>query len=397
MNIAMVSLTTSPLATDITPHESVRVHIAELATELGRAGNKVTVYTQRTEAGGPDQVQLAPGVTVEFISSRPLSDGDLIPHVGEFAARLARRFTANRPDVVHAHHWISGLAAIGGAKGLDIPVVQSFHGLAASPGTRARMEKAIGRGVTALITTTESECDGLVRLGVPRKQIATVPSGVDTEAFAPNGPAMLPESETPRILMVSRRFDPRDVATVVAALPRIPEAELVVAGGPSRDGLDEDPAVRRLRSIAAEAGVAERVTFLGQVDHADVPALLRSGDLTVSVPAQEEFGRVPVESMACGTPVIVSAVGGHLDSVIHDVTGVFAQPGRPVELARRIRGLLADRTRLTAMGIGGVDRARSRYSWERIANETVKVYKSVCHGPEQDAVEDTLDKEELAA
>jgi D-inositol-3-phosphate glycosyltransferase len=397
MNIAMVSLTTSPLTTDITPHESVRVHVSELAAALGRAGNKVTVYTQRTEAGGPDQVPFAPGVTVEFISSRPLSDGDLIAHIGEFAARLARRFTANRPDVIHAHHWISGLAAVGGAKDLDIPVVQSFHGLAASPGTRARMEKALGRGASALITTTESESDGLVRLGVPRKHIATVPSGVDTETFAPTGPAMLAESEAPRILMLSRRFDPRDVATVIAALTRIPDAELVVAGGPSRDALDDDPAVQRLRSIAAKAGVAERVTFLGQVDHADVPALLRSADLTVSVPVQEEFGRVSIESMACGTPVVVSAVGGYLDSVINDVTGVYAQPGRPVELARRIRGLLADQTRLTAMGIGGVDRARSRYSWERIANETAKVYESVFNGPEQDLVEDTLDEEELAA
>jgi glycosyltransferase involved in cell wall biosynthesis len=197
--------------------------------------------------------------------------------------------------------------------------------------------------------------------------------------------------------MLSRRFDPRNVATVIAALSRIPDAELVVAGGPSRDDLDDDPAVRRLRGIAAKAGVAERVTFLGQVDHADVPALLRSADLTVSVPEHEEFGRVPVESMACGTPVVVSAVGGHLDSVIHDVTGIYAMPGRPVELARRIRGLLADQTRLTAMSIGGVDRARSRYAWTRIANETVKVYESVCGGPEQDAVEEVLDEAELAA
>lgn len=399
MNIVMVSVLTSPVATGTSPHESVRIHIAELARELGRQGHRVTVYTRRDGLGSGDRVQLAPRVKVEFISAGnpvPMPEEKVLPHLGEFTERLARRLTAIRPDVIHAHHWLSGLAAMYAADGLDIPIVQSFHGLASlsaraggqtSP-ARLRMERAIGRGVSALIATTEAESAELARIGVVRKRIAAVPSGVDSEAFTPQGPALLPGCEKPRLLMLSRRPQGDGARTVIEALTRIPGAELVIAGGPAAEEVDADPEVHLLRMAAKKAGVAERVTFLGRIDSSDVPALLRSADLTLSLSSYETFDRVPVESMACGTPVVVTAVGGHLDTVIDDVTGIFVRPGRPAELARRIRGLLAERTHLTALGIGGADRARARYSWKRIANETLAVYESVCPTPEQEEDED---------
>jgi glycosyltransferase involved in cell wall biosynthesis len=393
MNIAMVSVHTSPVATDASSCESLRVHVAELARELGRQGHRVTVYTRRDGLGSGDRVRLAPRVNVEFISAGnplPMSEEEVLSHIKEFSDKLAKRLAAKRPDVVHAHHWLSGLTALAATDGLDIPVVQSFHGLASlearteghtSP-ARLRMERAIGRGANALIATTESESAELARLGVARPRIAAVPSGVDSEKFKPQGLTLLPRGEGPRIVMLSRRSAGNGVRTVIEALARIPDAELVVAGGPPREELDGDPAIHRLRIAAKEAGVAERVTFLGRIDSSDVPGLLRSADLTVSLPSYESFGRVPVESMACGTPVVVTAVGGHLDTVIDDVTGVYVRPGRPAELAQRVRGLLAESTHLAALGIGGADRVRARYSWERIANETLKVYESVCPAPE---------------
>jgi glycosyltransferase involved in cell wall biosynthesis len=388
MNIVMVSVHVSPVTTGASTHEGLRVHLAELARELGRQGHRVTIYTRRDGLGSGERVRLAPRVNVEFISAGnalPMSEQEAIPHIREFADKLARRLAAKRPDVIHAHHWLSGMAALSAADGLDIPVVQSFHGLASQRGqaageisaARLRMERAIGRGVAAIIATTESESDELARIGVTRRRVAAVPSGVDSERFKPQGRTLLPRGGDPRIVMLSRRLTGHGIRTVIEALARIPGAELVVAGGPPQAELDGDENAHRLRIAAKEAGVAERVTFLGRIGAAEVPALLRSADLTVSLPSYESFGRVPVESMACGTPVVVTAVGGHLDTVIDDVTGVYVRPGRPMELARRIRTLLAERTHLTALGIGGADRVRARYSWERIANETVKVYESV--------------------
>jgi D-inositol-3-phosphate glycosyltransferase len=403
MNIVMVSVHTNPVATEASSHEGVRVHVAELARELGRQGHRVTIYTRRDGLGSGERVRLAPRVNVEFISAGnalPMSEQEVLPHIREFADKLAKRLVAGRPDVIHAHHWLSGLVAMSAADGLDIPIVQSFHSLASlrrgaagevSP-ARLRVERAISRSVDALVATTETECDELTRLGVTRKRIACVPSGVDSERFTPQGRTLLPRSENPRIVMLSRRFAEDGVITAIKALSRIPDAELVVAGGPAPDELDGDPGIHRLRIAAKEAGVDERVTFLGRVDPDDVPGLLRSADLTVSLPSYQSFGRVPVESMACGTPVVVTPVGGHLDTVIDDVTGVYARPGRSAELAQCIRNLLAERTHLTALGIGGADRVRARYSWERVANETLKAYESVLPAaePEQDAHEEEL-------
>ncbi|MEV0403779.1 glycosyltransferase [Actinoallomurus sp. NPDC050550] len=387
MNIAMVSVQESPLGTADELGDGLGPHMAELARELGRQGHRVTVYTRQDGRDPRERVRFAPGVTVEQLTvgpARPLADDELLPYLADFGAKLARRWHGRRPEVVHAHHWVSGLAAIAGANGLDIPVVQSFHtlgttlartGQPVSP-TRVRLEKAIGRSVRAVVATTESEGTELVRLGVQRRQVTLVPSGVDVEKFSPNGPS-LPRGEAARLVTLMRLGRHQGVTSVIQALARIPGAELVVAGGPDREDLETDETVHRLRIKAKEAGVADRVTFIGRVSANDAPKLLRSADLTISVPEYETVGRVPLESMACGTPVVASPVGGHLDSVIENVTGIHVPADRPMEIAHRVRALLADQTQRTALSIGGVDRIRSRFAWERVAYETVKVYQSL--------------------
>jgi glycosyltransferase involved in cell wall biosynthesis len=120
--------------------------------------------------------------------------------------------------------------------------------------------------------------------------------------------------------------------------------------------------------------VADRVRLLGRVGRADLPALYRSADLVVNVPWYEPFGIVPLEAMACGVPVVVSAVGGLVDSVVDGVTGVHVPPRRPALLAGPVAGLLADPERRAILGAAGARRARRRYGWDRIAGSTLDVY-----------------------
>jgi glycosyltransferase involved in cell wall biosynthesis len=397
MKIAIVSVSGAPSNHERSQCTSRAIHVSELACRLGQMGHHVTIYTHRDGLRTSDRFRLAPRVTVEHVSAGnalPMPDRDLLPHIPEFAERLARRWAKDRPDVVHAHHWLSGLAALSATRELGIPVVQTFHDLAAhapkrSYGreARARLERAIGRGADRVIALTENECTDLVRLGVPRSSIAVVPTGIDIERFAPGGPAS-PRGAAARIVMLTGTDRRQGTDIVIQAMARVPGAELLIAGGPPSTELEGDEDVHRLRLMAKEAGVADRVTFLGRIGAAEVPALLRSANLTVSVPTAETFGRVPVESMACGTPVIVSAVGGHLDSVIDEVTGVHVRTRMPEELARRIRNLLSEPTRLAALGIAGSDRVRSRYSWERIADETLTAYEALNAVPETVAEED---------
>ena len=165
--------------------------------------------------------------------------------------------------------------------------------------------------------------------------------------------------------------------TVITAIAGVPGTELVIAGGPDPGQLHGDPEVARLSRVAEACGVADRVRFTGRVPHEHVPALLRSADIVVSAPWYEPFGIVPVEAMACGKAVVVSAVGGHLDTVEDGTTGRLVPPRDPAALTGALRQLLAEPGLRRELGTAGAARAAARYSWDKIAAETEAVYACV--------------------
>lgn len=391
MKIAMVSEHASPLAQiGGVDAGGQNIYVAALAGVLAKAGHRVTVYTRRDAPDLPDEVTVSPRFTVRHVPAGPakyLPKDHLLPHMADFGAYLADAWAGGPPDVVHAHFWMSGLASLVGARDIGLPVVQTFHALGivkrrhqggkdTSPAARLRLERAIAKSADAIVATSTEELFELIRLGVPRHAINVVPCGVDLEQFTVDGP-VAERSARPRVLVVSRLVERKGVDTVIQALGAVPRAELLIAGGPPADGLRRDPEVRRLRAVARDYGVTRRVKFLGRVPHAELPALMRSADAVVCVPRYEPFGMVPLEAMACGAPVVVSAVGGLVDSVIDGTTGLHVAPSRPDALATVLRKLLADPTARESLGIAGSDRARSRYSWERIGRETLRIYQRV--------------------
>ncbi|MQA86997.1 MAG: glycosyltransferase [Streptosporangiales bacterium] len=391
MKIALVSEHASPLATlGGVDAGGQNVHVAGLARALAERGHEVTVYTRHDSDEQPSRVGMAPGVTVEHVPAgpaRPVGRDRLLPYMGQFGGYLERRWAADPPDVVHAHYWMSGIAAHVAARGVGLPVVQTFHALGSvkrrylgsedpSPSGRIRMEAALGRAAAAVIATASDEVAELGRLGVSRHSISVVPCGTDLERFRPEGPTH-PRADRPRLICVGRPVERKGVDTVVRALRRVPDAELLVVGGPPPGELEASAEIRRLRAVAREVGVADRVEFVGGVGRGTVASLLRSADVAVSVPWYEPFGLVVVEAMACGTPVVASAVGGHLDTIVDNTTGVLVPPRDPMVLARRIRSLLADPLRRAAFGVAGADRAGCRYSWDRVVGETLSVYERV--------------------
>src|SRR5689334_14084624 len=121
-----------------------------------------------------------------------------------------------------------------------------------------------------------------------------------------------------------------------------------------------------------------------------MPALLRSADAVVCVPWYEPFGIVPLEAMACGVPVVASAVGGQIDSVVNGITGVHVPPRDPAALARALRSLLDDPERRRALGAAGAARARLRFGFDRIARSTRQVYGEVAVHAEHETVRRTV-------
>jgi D-inositol-3-phosphate glycosyltransferase len=426
MRIALVA----PHATMPGSDPASRGHrVTSLAEALARLGHGVTVYARKNSAALPAEFDLAPGVTVEHVPVGPpgrLTAEEAASLVPAFSEHLARRWRQDPPDIAHAHFWTSGLAALAGARGLDVPIVQTFHSLGSpqapggspAPGrpasrnrrpagaarpqgapraagatppagagarrqnrpdaarqlARIRLEVCLARNVSAVLATSSQEMSKLAGLGVPRTSMRLVPWGVDTGRFAPEGP-VASRNGKPRLLAVRQSAGADGLGVVIRALAEVPGAELLIAGGASGSDRDGDQVRAGLLALAADLGVAPRVAFTGEVSWEELPALLRSADLLVSGAWGESFGTVALQAMACGTPVAAPALGVCDDAVIDGTTGILVPPGQPSLLARRIRHLLASPIQLDAFGIAAADRARSRYSWDRIGRETVRAYE----------------------
>ncbi len=395
MKIAMVSEHASPLA--VLGGEDAggqNVHVAALAEALGARGAEVVVYTRCEDPAVPRRVPLAPRVVVEHVEAgppRPISKDRLLPYMEDFAAGLYSSWESWRPDVVHAHFWMSGRAALAAAGPLGTPVAQTFHALGAvkrryqgerdaSPPEREAEECGIISRADRIIATCSDEMFELLRLGADPHGISVVPCGVDLDLFHPDGPAEKREPGTHRLVVVSRLVERKGVGNVISALPKLPDTELIVAGGPEAADLCRDPEARRLQTLARSLGVDDRVRLRGRVDRTALPALLRSADAVVCVPWYEPFGIVPLEAMACGVPVVVSAVGGLVDSVVDGVTGLHVPPRRPDRLQKALKYLLEDPARRETLGTAGIRRVRSRYGWGRVADSTFEVYAGLVRG-----------------
>jgi glycosyltransferase involved in cell wall biosynthesis len=364
--------------------------VGALAREIARLGHEVTVYTRRDREDVPQTVELERGLTVVHVPAgpaTPISKDEILPWIPDFGAWLRDRWVYDRPDVVHSHFWMSGVAALEAAEQARVPVVHTYHALGsvkrrhqgpadASPRDRIQAEASIGRQADAIIATCHDEVDELIRMRVPRRSARVVPCGVDTAVFNYHVTPRERPSRT-RLLSVGRLVRRKGVETSIEALRHLPDVELVIAGGPAASELHRDAEVTRLRWIAAQAGVSDRVRFIGRVGRSELPSFMRSAAALVSVPWYEPFGMVALEGMACGVPVVASAVGGQKETVVNGVTGVLVPPRHPRALAKALRALLDDPVRRTAYGIAGADRAMVRYGWGRIASETLAVYGEV--------------------
>lgn len=388
MRIALVSEHANPMAAlGGADAGGQNVHVACLAAGMADLGHEVTVYTRRDSADTAARTRMGRRVVVEQIDAGPacaVPKDDLLPHMPVFARELAARWKTRRPDVVHAHFWMSGLASLEAAEPLGVPVVQTYHALGVvkrryqgaadtSPASRIETEREIGRTCARIVATCSDELFELVRLGVDRRHISVIPCGVDLERFTPHGP-VAPRGRRHRLLAIGRLVPRKGFDTAIRALAGLPGSELVIAGGPPAARLRDEPEARRLRRIAAECGVADRVKLLGAVPRGEVPALLRSAQVVLCTPWYEPFGIVPLEAMASGVPVVASAVGGLTDTVLDGVTGVLVPPQDPDALADALLPLVKDRELRRQLGFNGLLRARARYGWPRVAHRTAEVY-----------------------
>ena len=395
LRIALVSEHASPLAAiGGVDAGGQSVHVAELAAGLVRLGHSVSVYTRRDDADLAERVTTPAGYEVVHVPAgpaAPVPKDDLWPHMAAFADHLTEMLKFQQPDVVHAHFWMSAWASARAVRRLNLPLLVTFHALGSvkrryqgpadtSPLNRIRVEVAVAGAADSIVATATEEVRELALLGVPSSKVSVVPCGVDLEHFTPaptpNASPAVPQRRCRyRLLSVGRLVPGKGYDVIIEAMTWLPETELLIAGGAGSGETTPDPEHDRLIAVAEGLGVADRVRLIGQVARADMPALLRSADLVICSPWYEPFGIVPLEAMACGVPVVASAVGGMLDTVVDSVTGALVTPRDPVALAEVVGPLLESPSRRAEFARAGLERVRSSYSWDRVAAETAAVYQ----------------------
>lgn len=365
-------------------------HIARVAAELAARGHDVRVYERRDDPALPETATVD-GYRVERVPigpAAPLPTAELVPHVSAFGAWLAERWTGDwGPEVVHGHYWVGGLAAAHAVRETDVPVVQTFHSLGVEqlrhlgrqydgPGERIPLERALTRAVDIAVAQCNDEVDELTRMGLQRASVAMVPAGVDTAQFHPDGEAA-PRDQRPRILSVGGLSAGHGQEDLIRAMRLVGDAELVIAGGPPAGQLANHAEARRLRELAERSGVADQVKLVGAVPHEQMATWYRSADVVACTPHYSSAGRVSLEAMACGVPVVGYSMGGIADAVVDEVTGRLVPPGDVRALGVTLRRLLADNAGRFAYGHAAVDRVRCSYTWERTAGALERLYERV--------------------
>jgi glycosyltransferase involved in cell wall biosynthesis len=156
------------------------------------------------------------------------------------------------------------------------------------------------------------------------------------------------------------------------------QAQLLIVGGESeRPDPRHTPELGRLSALAVEEGVADRVIFVGRRGRNELKYYYSAGDVFISTPWYEPFGLTPIESMACGTPVIGSRVGGIKYTVRDGETGYLVAPKDPRAVAECLARLFSEPELSRRFARNAVAHAHAEFTWTRVLDQLEDVYRSV--------------------
>ncbi|HEY8597396.1 MAG TPA: glycosyltransferase [Thermomicrobiales bacterium] len=426
LHIAFLTEHASPLALrGGTDAGGQNVYVDEVARGLGRLGHRVDIFTRRDNANLPEIVDLAPGVRIVHLTAGPpdpLPKDDLWPLMPAFRdafLAFARRDGA-RYDLIHGNFWMSGWVATEVRRDLGIPVVQIFHATGktkrrhqgdadTSPEGRIAIEEAVVRDADRLIAQCPAEREELVDdYAADPARVATIPSAVNTQRFRPTDrdearQRLGLDPHAPIVVYIGRILPRKDVRNVVRAVALLAHqvaspVQLLLVGG---ETIEPDPIatpeIGEVLRLAAELGIADRVICTGQRQPDELHWYYGAGDVAVTTPWYEPFGLTPLEGMACGRPVIGSAVGGITYTIADGLTGFLVPPRDPQALADRLRLLLAEPALRERMGRAARERVERGFTWDTVVERTAALYGELLAGAGVAGPRAVAERERLAS
>jgi glycosyltransferase involved in cell wall biosynthesis len=341
----------------------------ELVRGLDRARFAPTVFALATGGYWAERIGALGVPVVELPSRHSMELGRL--------RRLRRHLRELAPHVLHTVLWSGNAYGRLAALGLDIPVViTAERNVIRRPGWQRLVERLLDATTDRYLVNSAAIVEELTtRGGLPRAKMDVVHNGIDLATVPPFDPdrsrarAALGFDPARRLVAQVGRLEPqKDYPTYLAAAARVaarvPDVDFLVVGdGRLRAELERE---------AARLGVAERVRFTG-VRH-DVPALLGAVDVLALTSRWEGLPNVVIEAMASGAVAVATDVGGALELVVPDETGIVVPVGRPDVVADGIAGLLDDSARARRMALAARRRIEERFTVAAMVARTTAVY-----------------------
>ena len=361
---------------------------------MGESGIPIDIFT-REHDGATGIEWIAPNVRVIHLPGGPpdAGVGELYAHLPGFLRELqAFRGREGRSySVVHSHYWLSAWIGQRLSESMDIPHVVTFHTLAlikmqsrageVEPDERERVEREAMLTAERIIAFSGHERDAMARLyGADPSRVMLAPCGVDLAKFRP-----LDQKEVrkrlglngEKILLYVGRVEPLKgldllVETAVQMEAGEQNVRMMVVGG----GGPGEPETDRVRRLAEERQVDGLIDFVGRVNHDELPLYYNAADVCVVPSYYESFGLVALESMACGTPVVASRVGGLPTIVHHGHTGYLKSWRCPEAFANSVEMIISSSGLQESMGAAARRRAELM-GWANVASMISEEYRAL--------------------
>ena len=317
---------------------------------------------------------------------------DLYRHLPQFLEGMqafrARHNLTYR--AVHSHYWLSGWLGRAFSQALNLPHIITFHTLArikmqsrpgeTEPKARQQVEEELLASADRIIAFSPHERDAMARLyGADVNRIQLAPCGVDLSTFRP-----LDREESRKrlglngdkvLLYVGRIESLKGVELLVHTAAQLDTCEpvrVLVVG----DDNGQDRELDRLRDLAETLQVEDSFQFVGRVAQEELPVYYSAADVCVVPSFYESFGLAALESMACGTPVVASRVGGLSTVIQHGSTGYLKSWRCPEAFANSLEMLISSKSLQSSMGLAARRRAED-LSWDKVAGQIADVYRTL--------------------
>jgi len=373
----------------------MNVYIRELAHELDRRGHTVDIYTRAHDPEDNQVVKLSQNTRLIHLKAGEIEDMPKLVHytyLSDFACSLERFRRRNKLqyDLVHSHYWLSGQVGKWLGEWWNVPCIIMFHTLGmvknlleigeVETELRIETEKELVEDNQRIIAATEKEKEDLIHYyQASPEAISVIPCGVNLELFQHIDKEIARQelglADTNIILFVGRIERLKGIDKLLAAMTYLKKwsgLRLLVIGGDDYSQVE----LENLKIRSQNLGILGSVTFLGSIPQKELPLFYSAADICVIPSYYESFGLVGLESLACGTPVVTTSVGGASSFIRQGETGYVIDDNAPYHLAEKI-DLLLSTPKTGAEYASSVRASVSEFNWSNIAEAIIGEYMTL--------------------